>query len=91
MANSPKRIITQSIAEFNKYRSPEAAAELLKLEEGLLSVKFSGTFCERCGAYDYFDDFRYILERKGMKVKRENVEEMAGGAKVTFSIDAQPR
>ena len=46
----------EAIEEFNKFRSPEAKAELLYIRGNVIVVKMSGTYCRSCGVYDYFED-----------------------------------
>lgn len=64
-----KNLIDSVIEEYNKYHSPEASVKLVKLNKKSIIVKFSGPFCKSCGVYDWFDDFRIELERKGLKFK----------------------
>lgn len=46
----------ENIDFFNKYHEPEAKAEYISYEDGIVSVRFSGPFCRSCGVYDYFED-----------------------------------
>jgi len=80
-------IVEQAIKEFNKYRSPEAKARLIKFDGKSILIEFTGTFCMTCGFYDYFDDFKLILKEKGVNAEIKNIEEMENGATVTFKID----
>ncbi len=81
-----KKKVKEAIRDFNKYRSPEANAKLLKFDKKEIIVDFSGTFCRTCGFYDYFDDLRIFLEEKGIKSKVSMVEEKENGAVVIFSL-----
>jgi len=56
---------------------------LISLHEGLLQVKFIGSFCHTCGFYDYFDDFIIVLEELGLIAK---VREINGEAIVKFKL-----
>ncbi len=78
--------VKKAIKEFNKYRSPEAVAELVDTRPDGFTVKFSGSFCMTCGFYDYFDDLAVILEGLGVKSKVESVKENENGAVVRFSL-----
>ena len=50
-------------------------------------VEFTGSFCETCGFYDYFDDFRILLEDDfGLKTDTKKIEEIHEGAVVEFVI-----
>jgi len=72
--------------KFNKYRSPEAKAKLLRLEEKEVVVDFTGTFCRTCGYYDYFDDLKIFLEERGIRAKILEIKEKIDGATVSFSL-----
>jgi len=61
---SLKGSVLKAVETYNRYRSPEATAKLVKLEGNELIVDFGGAFCEGCGVYDYFEDF--IYESKGL-------------------------
>lgn len=63
MLKSLKDAIIEAINEYNKYRSPEANAKLIKIGEKELILEFTGPFCESCGVYDYFEDFIYELKK----------------------------
>ena len=71
--------IHQIIKEYNKYRSPEVVAKLIKKP---LTIKFSGSFCKTCAPYEYFEDFKIMLENelgksfyiKKIYDKKENYE-----------------
>jgi len=79
-----RKAIAKAIEEFNKYRSPEATAKLISLGKKSFRVEFTGSFCKTCGFYDYFEDFRLILEEKGMKTETGKINETEEGAKVKF-------
>ncbi|MEM2929554.1 MAG: hypothetical protein QW797_01640 [Thermoproteota archaeon] len=55
--------VLKAVDEYNKYRSPEAKARLIKIREDGLIIDFEGTFCQTCGVYDYLEDFIYELQR----------------------------
>jgi len=81
-----KRRIEEAIEEFNRYRSPEATAKLVKISKKNFKVDFSGPFCRTCGFYDYFDDLKIILEERGILNKISKVEEKEDGSIVSFSL-----
>jgi hypothetical protein len=62
-------LILRAVEVYNRYRSPEATAKLLKFEEDGFTIEFEGLFCQSCGVQDYFEDF--IYELKGLN---NNVE-----------------
>ena len=78
--------IEKAVNEFNKYRSPEAKVKLISIGKKSLKVEFTGIFCQTCGFYDYFEDFRLILEEKGLKTKTGKIKEVEEGANVEFEI-----
>ncbi|MCX8153640.1 MAG: hypothetical protein N3E52_04320 [Candidatus Bathyarchaeota archaeon] len=61
--NSLKGIVLRAIEDYNKYRSPEAKAKLVRLSENELILDFEGVFCRTCGVYDYLEDFIYELRK----------------------------
>ena len=79
------KIVKKAVEEFNKYRSPEAKANLISIGKSL-RIEFTGVFCKTWGFYDYFEDFRLILEEKELKTKTGEVEEIGEGAVVEFKI-----
>lgn len=81
-----KRIIEEAIVEYNKYRSPEVEAKLLLISDGEIKIEFGGSFCYTCGFYDYFEDYKTILEEMGLKTIISDIEETDEGAIVTFRI-----
>lgn len=81
-----KRIIEDAIFEYNRYRSPEAEARLLSISGNEVKIEFSGSICYTCGFYDYFEDYRVILEEMGLKTVISEIEEVDEKAIVKFSI-----
>ena len=65
------KLILTTVEVYNKYRSPEATAKLLKLEKDSFTIEFEGSFCQSCGVQDYFEDFIYELESLSSAVKVE--------------------
>ncbi len=60
---SLEKAVKQAIEEYNRYRSPEAKADLIEVGNSQLTVDFEGSFCRGCGVSDYFEDFIYELKR----------------------------
>jgi len=56
------KLILRTVEVYNRYRSPEATAKLLKLEKNGFTIEFEGSFCQSCGVQDYFEDFIYELK-----------------------------
>ncbi|WFO76380.1 hypothetical protein J4526_07735 [Desulfurococcaceae archaeon MEX13E-LK6-19] len=64
-----RRVAEKAIEIYNRYRSPEAIAELVDFkengEEAVVAVRFSGSFCSTCGVRDWVEDYAYTLEELG--------------------------
>jgi predicted Zn-ribbon and HTH transcriptional regulator len=56
-----KKLIKKGVDEFNKYKSPEAIASIVDINNEI-KIKMSGPFCRSCGFQDYFDDLKIELE-----------------------------
>ncbi len=74
--------IKQAIEKFNRYRSPEARAELLEVCDDTVKVKFSGAFCVSCGIYDYFEDLIWF----GLNAEIVTFERIDDGFVVTYRL-----
>lgn len=61
--SSLEEIISKALEEYNRYRSPEAKAKLVKLGDDEIILDFEGSFCYSCGVYDYLEDFIYEIQR----------------------------
>ena len=64
-----KEKMVKIIEEFNRYKAPEAMTRSTSFDEGSFKIEFIGTCCYTCGFYDYFDDFRILLEETGLKIR----------------------
>ena len=85
-SDSLKEKIKKVVIEFNKFRAPEAVAKLLSLNKESFKMEFTGPFCQACGFYDYFDDFKIFLEELESKADISQIEETKSGAIVTFNL-----
>lgn len=79
-----KRMIEKVIEEYNRYRSPEAVARVISIDERSFKIEFRGSFCRTCGFYDYIEDFKFMLEDKGIKAEIKEIKEIEGGVVVRF-------
>lgn len=70
--------IEKSIQLYNKYRSPEAIAQLIELSDKEIKIKLSGTYCETCGLYDWIEDLKYVLEDHGIRTEIDKIIELEG-------------
>ncbi|MGB9784741.1 MAG: hypothetical protein ACPLSO_02945 [Fervidicoccaceae archaeon] len=66
-----EEIFEKAREEYNKYRDPEARAEIVEVDEGKgeAVIKIEGSFCRTCGVDDWIDDFKYVLEDLGVNAK----------------------
>jgi hypothetical protein len=82
-----EKALSDWIREFNDYRAPEVTASLKNCDRKSFAIEFRGSFCETCGFYDYFDDFRIVLEDEfGLRMEIAEVEEILGSANVKFTL-----
>jgi len=58
-----KDSVLKAIKEYNKYKSPEAKAKMVKISAKELVLDFEGSFCRTCGVLDYLEDFIYELQK----------------------------
>ena len=71
-----KDFVLKAIEEYNKYRSPEAKARLVKISRKEIVLDIEGSFCKTCGVYDYFEDFIYELQKLiDLKIKIASYKE----------------
>ncbi len=76
--------IRQTINEYNRYHAPEATAQLSNYDKHSYCIRFNGSFCYTCGFYDYFDDFKYLLEDHGLSTMINKITETETGFYVSF-------
>ncbi|MFQ6122353.1 MAG: hypothetical protein ACE5LA_04760 [Dehalococcoidales bacterium] len=79
-------ILTKVVNEYNEYRSPEATAQVLRMDESSFEVEFTRPFCRSCGFYDYFDDLRILLEDERVITATTEVKENGDSTTVKFKI-----
>ena len=48
-------LILSAVDVYNRYRSPEAKAKLLNLDNQSFTIEFEGIFCQSCGVQEYFE------------------------------------
>ena len=86
MNNDYREMVDKAIEVFNRYRSPEVTAKLIRLEGEELEIEFSGPYCRTCGYYDYFDDFVIEAGDIGLNIEIESIEDMEDYAVVRFRV-----
>lgn len=70
-----RKAVERAIEEYNKYRSPEATARLVKLENGEVVIVFEGSFCETCGVNEWVVDMEYVMKDLGIDAELRTIEE----------------
>jgi len=78
------KLILRTVEVYNRYRSPEATAKLLNLEEDGFTIEFKGSFCQSCGVQDYFEDFVYEL--KGLNNVEAEIQEIEQTSPQSFKV-----
>ncbi len=81
-----RNILKNAVREYNKYHSPEATAKLVSMNDESFTIEFTGSFCQTCGFYDYFEDYTVLLKEKGLEVAIDEINETDEGAVVTFEV-----
>ncbi len=83
--------LRDGIRDFNEYRVPKVRARLLGSDRRLFTVEFKGSFYETYEFYNYFDDFRIVLEDEfGLRMEIAEVEEVPAGAIVKLILATKP-
>ena len=49
--------VRKTVARYNRFRSPEAIARLVRLSPECVTIAFSGAFCASCGVLGYIEGF----------------------------------
>jgi len=70
-----KRLVDRAIEQYNRYRSPESTARLLRIDGDVVVVHFDGSFCLTCGINDWVEDLKYVLEDLGAEAELVEVIE----------------
>jgi len=86
-----KQIANKAKELYNRYRSPEATAEIIEVSEDRLVMKFKGSFCETCGLYDWIEDMKYVLRDLSMEVNLVEAKELGNNEYIgIFKIKGIP-
>ena len=78
--------VEKALNRYNKYRRPEAAAELAGISGCNIIIIFKGSFKNTCGFIDWIEDLRYILEDYGVDSCIEEIRETEDGAVALFRV-----
>ncbi|MEM3616198.1 MAG: hypothetical protein QXX09_06055 [Candidatus Methanomethylicia archaeon] len=86
--NSLSDVLSKVVEEYNRFRSPEAIASIIELKNNCFVISFKGNFCFTCGFYDWFEDFRLILEDYGLKTEISEINQVdIDGFHVKFTLN----
>jgi hypothetical protein len=73
-ASDLEQLVRRAVFLYNRYRSPEAVAKLVRVSPASVTVAFSGSFCFSCGVLDYIEDFvhefRILTDKAELKVDK---------------------
>jgi hypothetical protein len=72
-------VVIGAIQVYNKYRSPDAKATLVRMKNDRFVVDFEGSFCESCSVREYIEDLIYELKGVNQKFRVELQETKAIG------------
>jgi hypothetical protein len=64
-----EELVRKAIILYNRYRSPEAIAKLVRVSPETVTIEFSGSFCYSCGVLDYIEDFVHEFKMLTDKVE----------------------
>ncbi len=82
-----KWTLNVALYKFNRIRIREVEAEVVEYFDGGFQVFFSGSFCQTCGYYDYFDDLLYLLlDDFGVETEITDVTQEEDGEYVSFHL-----
>ncbi len=82
-------VLGEAITKYNRYREPEARAELLSVKslgssKYLVKVLFRGSFINSCSVRDWVEDLAYLV--KGFKAELKDFKEVGDGVIATFLL-----
>ena len=71
MFSSPEleETVRKAIARYNRFRSPEAVAKLVRMSPENVTIAFSGAFCNSCGVLGYIEGFIHDFKTLSSKVE----------------------
>ena len=67
-------MVRRTVTLFNRYRSPEAFAKIVRVTLENVTIAFSGSFCYSCGVMDFLEDFvhefKVLTDKAELKTDR---------------------
>ena len=64
-----EELVRRAILLYNRYRSPEAVANVVMVTSEVVTLSITGSFCYSCGVLDYVEDFIHELKMLTNKVE----------------------
>jgi hypothetical protein len=61
--------VRKTIVRYNRFRSPEVIAKLVRVSLESVTVAFSGAFCSSCGMLGYVEGFIHEFKALNSKVE----------------------
>jgi len=61
--------VRKTVARYNRFRSPEAIAKLVRISSESITIAFSGTFCSSCSVLGYIEGFIHDFKTLNSKVE----------------------
>ena len=66
--------VRKTVTRYNRFRSPEAIARLVRMSPESVTISISGAFCASCGVLGYVEsfihDFRSFTEKVDLKIDK---------------------
>jgi hypothetical protein len=85
-----EELVRRTIILYNRYRSPEAVAKLVRASPEAVTIEFSGSFCYSCGVLDYIEDFIYEFKILTDKVELR-IGKISQTSPISFEADFRIR
>lgn len=61
--------VRKAVTRYNRFRSPEAIAKLVRVSPQSVTIAFSGAFCNSCGVLGYVEGFIHDFKALNSKVE----------------------
>jgi hypothetical protein len=69
-----EEVIRKTVLLYNRTKSPEATAKVVKITLETVTIAYSGAFCYSCGVYDFLDDFvhdfKMLTDKAELKIDK---------------------
>ncbi len=69
-----EEIVRKTVSRYNRFRSPEAIAKLIRVSPESVTIAFTGAFCTGCGVLGYVEgfihDFKTVTSTVELKIDK---------------------